>query len=180
MDKITLKEIRALKPCYDPSLHMKEDWEGTLVDFLHIEVIPNYDRIWVAVRLAPRTLVEIFAIDCAFAAYGYDTSDTAASCSYSASAYTADAASASAYAASASASAPTPAPTPSATMGGRRRRRHAKSMKGGNPKKGMSSKTRKGKRDFVTHKSDKYYNRKGKRQSKSKSGRKGRPYSRKY
>jgi len=53
-------------------------------------------------------------------------------------------------------------------------------MKGGNPKKGMSSKTRKGKRDFVTHKSDKYYNRKGKRQSKSKSGRKGRPYSRKY
>jgi|AntAceMinimDraft_10_1070366.scaffolds.fasta_scaffold41842_4 hypothetical protein len=81
--------------------------------------------------------------------------------------------------ASASASAPTPAPTPSATMGGRRRR-HAKSMKGGNPKKGMSSKTRKGKRDFVTHKGDKYYNRKGKRQSKSKSGRKGRPYSRKY
>jgi len=74
---------------------------------------------------------------------------------------------------------PAPVPTPSSTMGGRRRR-HAKSMKGGNPKKGMSSKTRKGKRDFVTHKGDKYYNRKGKRQSKSKSGRKGRPYSRKY
>ena len=58
---------------------------------------------------------------------------------------------------SASAPTPTPTPTPSATMGGRRRRRHAKSMKGGNPKKGMSSKTRKGKRDFVTHKGDKYY-----------------------
>ena len=105
MNKITLKEIRDLDPCYDPSLHMKEDWEGTLVDFLQIDVIPNHNRIWVAVRLAPRTLVEIFAIDCAFAAYGYDTSDTAASCSYSASAYTADAASASAYAASCSASA---------------------------------------------------------------------------
>ena len=97
MDKITLKEIRALKPCYDPSLHMKEDWEGTLVDFLHIEVIPNHDRIWVAVRLMPRFLVEVFAIDCAFAAYGYATSDASASCSYSASAaasYSADSAAA--------------------------------------------------------------------------------------
>ena len=92
MNKITLKEIRDLNPCYDPSLHMKEDWEGTLVDFLHIEVIPNYDRIWVAVRLMPRFLVEVFAIDCAFAAYGYATSDAAASCSYSASAAAADAA----------------------------------------------------------------------------------------
>jgi len=72
-----------------------------------------------------------------------------------------------------------PTPTPSATMGGRRRR-HVKSMKGGNPKKGMASKTRKGKKDFVTHKGDKYYNRKGKRQTKSKSGRKGRPYSRRH
>jgi len=69
MNKITLKEIRDLDPCYDPSLHMKEDWEGTLVDFLQIDVIPNHNRIWVAVRLAPRTLVEIFAIDCAFAAH---------------------------------------------------------------------------------------------------------------
>jgi hypothetical protein len=69
--------------------------------------------------------------------------------------------------------------TPSATMGGRRRR-YAKSMKGGNPKKGMASKTRKGKKDFVTHKGDKYYNRAGKRQTKSRTGRKGRPYSRKH
>jgi len=81
MNKITLKEIRDLDPCYDPSLHMKEDWEGTLVDFLQIDVIPNHDRIWVAVRLAPRTLVEIFAIDCAFAAHdaaydaAYDADD---------------------------------------------------------------------------------------------------------
>ena len=61
-------------------------------------------------------------------------------------------------------------------IGGKRRRR--KSMKGGNPKKGMKSRTRKGRNDFVTHKGDKYYHRKGKRQSRSRSGRKGRPYSR--
>jgi|AntAceMinimDraft_18_1070375.scaffolds.fasta_scaffold159878_2 hypothetical protein len=34
-------------------------------------------------------------------------------------------------------------------------------------KKGMSSKTRKGRKDFVTHKGDKFFNRKGHRQSKS-------------
>ena len=69
-----------------------------------------------------------------------------------------------------------PNTNPSAPIGGKRRRR--KSMKGGNPKKGMKSRTRKGRKDFVTHKGDKYYHRKGKRQSRSRSGRKGRPYSR--
>ena len=70
---------------------------------------------------------------------------------------------------------PNPNPNPN-PIGGKRRRR--KSMKGGNPKKGMKSRTRKGRRDFVTHKGDKYYNRKGKRQTRSRSGRRGRPYSR--
>ena len=104
MGKITLKEIRDLDPCYDPSLHMKEDWEGTLVDFLQIDVIPNHNRIWVAVRLAPRTLVEIFAIDCAFAAHddayaaAYAAHDAAA-LDAAAAAYDAHAAAAAAYAA---------------------------------------------------------------------------------
>jgi len=105
MNKITLKEIRDLAPCYDPDIYLKEDWSGTLVDFLHIEAIPNKDRIWVAVRLMPRFLVDVFAIDCAFASSAYATSDApasyAASCSYSA----ADAAADSAYADSASHSA---------------------------------------------------------------------------
>ena len=102
MNKITLKEIRDLAPCYDPDIYLKEDWSGTLVDFLHIEAIPNKDRIWVAVRLMPRFLVDVFAIDCAFASSAYATSDAsasyAASCSHSA----ADAAADSAYADSAS------------------------------------------------------------------------------
>jgi len=55
---------------------------------------------------------------------------------------------------------------------------NARSMKGVNPKKGMKSKTRKGRKDFVTHKRDKLYNRKGKRQTKSRKGKKGKPYSR--
>ena len=55
---------------------------------------------------------------------------------------------------------------------------NVRSMKGGSPKKGKRSKTRKGRKDFVTHKGNKYYNRKGKRQTKNRKGRKGKPYSR--
>jgi hypothetical protein len=40
----------------------------------------------------------------------------------------------------------------------------------------MASKSRKGKKDFVTHKGDKYYNSKGKRQSRNSKGKKGKPY----
>jgi hypothetical protein len=54
----------------------------------------------------------------------------------------------------------------------------APTMKGGYPKKGKRSKTRKGRKDFVTHKGNKYYNRKSKRQTKSRKGRRGKPYSR--
>ena len=59
----------------------------------------------------------------------------------------------------------------------RKSRKSRKSKKGGNPKKGMASKTRKGRKDYITHKGDKYYNRKGKRQTKNRKGRKGKPYS---
>lgn len=65
--------------------------------------------------------------------------------------------------------------------GGRSRRRRrsrsrSRSRKGGNPKKGMASKSRKGKKDFVTHKGDKYYNRKGHRQSRNAKGKRKSPY----
>jgi hypothetical protein len=45
-----------------------------------------------------------------------------------------------------------------------------------NPKKGQTSKTRKGRLDFVTHKGDKYFNRKNKRQTKTVKGLKKKPY----
>ena len=47
----------------------------------------------------------------------------------------------------------------------------------GNPKKGQKSRTRKGKKDFITHKGNKYFNRKGKRQKRAKKKtKKRRPY----
>jgi hypothetical protein len=73
--------------------------------------------------------------------------------------------------------------TPTATTPGqaggrsrRRRRSRSRSRKGGNPKKGMASKSRKGRKDFVTHKGDKYYNRKGHRQSRNAKGKRKSPY----
>ena len=54
---------------------------------------------------------------------------------------------------------------PAGKIGGRRRYR-----------KGSRSKTRKGRKDFITHKGSKYYNRRGHRQTRNSKGRKGRPY----
>ena len=70
-----------------------------------------------------------------------------------------------------------------AVAGGRRRKRKGrktkrKSRKGKrHPKKGQRSKTRKGRLDFITHKGDKYYNRKRHRQTRNRKGKKGRPYA---
>ncbi len=46
----------------------------------------------------------------------------------------------------------------------------------GGYKKGSRSKTRKGRKDFVTHKGSKYYNRRGHRQTRNAKGKKGKPY----
>lgn len=66
-------------------------------------------------------------------------------------------------------------PTDYGLTGGRSIHRR-KSRKGGNPKKGMKSKTRKGRKDFVTHKGNKYYNRKGHRQNRNTKGKRKSPY----
>jgi len=71
---------------------------------------------------------------------------------------------------------PTTTTAPGLTGGRSRRRRRSRSRKGGNPKKGMASKSRKGRKDFVTHKGDKYYNRKGHRQSRNAKGKRKSPY----
>lgn len=56
------------------------------------------------------------------------------------------------------------------TMGGKRKTKKYR--------KGSRSKTRRGRKDFITHKGSKKYNRRGHRQSRNSRGRKGRPYSR--
>ena len=48
MKLYTIKDIRALKPCYDPVERglCAEDWTGTAVDVLRAENVPAEDRIW--------------------------------------------------------------------------------------------------------------------------------------
>ena len=48
---MNIADIRNLKPCYDPSEFLAEDWEGSILDFLKIEEIPSVDRLWVIFKL---------------------------------------------------------------------------------------------------------------------------------
>ena len=103
--KINTKIISDLKPCRDRHVNWIEhysDFDGDILDFLELDKITAEYKVWVAVRVMPRLLVEVFAIDCALSAYA-SAADAAA---YASSAYAyACAASASAAAASASAAA---------------------------------------------------------------------------
>lgn len=48
---ITIGDIRAAGPCYDPTRYLPEGWTGTIVDILEDERIPEGDRVWVAQAL---------------------------------------------------------------------------------------------------------------------------------
>ena len=64
MKSITLKEIRELKPCYDPGKYLKEDWQGTAIDILNLNDVPANDRLWVVLRadfVSERTM-RLFAV----------------------------------------------------------------------------------------------------------------------
>jgi len=50
MMTLTIADIRALRPCYDPSQYIAEDWTGTILDILDMEDAPAQDRLWVALR----------------------------------------------------------------------------------------------------------------------------------
>ena len=93
--------ISKLNPCNDRHenyIKYYNDFDGDILKFLELEKITAQDKIWVAVRVLPRDILEVFAIDCAFAAaYAADAAAYAAdayaayAAAYSA-AYAADAA----------------------------------------------------------------------------------------
>ena len=67
MKIFTIQDIRSWNPCYDPNRYLPEDWSGTAVDILNMEVIPPQDRLWVVLRekcIDSRTL-RLFAVNCA-------------------------------------------------------------------------------------------------------------------
>ncbi len=67
--------LEGLNPCQSRLENWKQHnatFNGSFVDFLELtNEITHRDKIWVAVRLLPRFLMEVFAIDCAFRANGY-------------------------------------------------------------------------------------------------------------
>ncbi len=63
----TIDDIRRLRPCYDPSRYLAEDWTGTALDVLDVTDCPAADRLWVVLReecVSSRTL-RLFAVWCA-------------------------------------------------------------------------------------------------------------------
>ena len=99
--KINSEIIAALEPCkdrHDNWIAHYKDFDGDILDFLELENITATDKVWVSVRVMPRFLVEVFAIDCAF--YDADAADAAAAAADADAAYAAaDAAAYAAYAA---------------------------------------------------------------------------------
>jgi hypothetical protein len=67
MKKITLQEIRDLRPCYDPAKFLPENWTGTVLDVLNVKECQATDRLWVVLReefIDAKTL-RLFAVWCA-------------------------------------------------------------------------------------------------------------------
>ncbi len=78
--KINTDIIKSLNPCkgrLDNWLLHYKAFEGDLVEFLDLPDISYTDKVWVAVRVMPRFLVEVFAIDCAFNAAADSAADAA-------------------------------------------------------------------------------------------------------
>jgi hypothetical protein len=88
--QINTERIAALKPCAKRFENFKREYpnfEGDILEFLSLEKITPNDKIWVAVRVLPREILEIFAIDCAFSASEYAArSHYAANCAAAAAA----------------------------------------------------------------------------------------------
>ena len=66
--------INSLKPCadrYENYLKFYAEFSGTIEEFLFLPKITHQDKLWVSLRLLPRNLVEVFAIDCAVSAQDY-------------------------------------------------------------------------------------------------------------
>jgi hypothetical protein len=72
--KVNTKTLEALNPCQDRLARWKKhcnDFSGDIVEFLDLPAITHKDKIWVACRLLPRLLVEVFAFDCSLEAENY-------------------------------------------------------------------------------------------------------------
>lgn len=73
MKTFTITDIRSFNPCYDPVLHLAEDWAGTALDMLQHPTIPAIDKTWLCRRYEVMNSkgLRLFAADCAERAQTY-------------------------------------------------------------------------------------------------------------
>jgi hypothetical protein len=65
---VTTKKVAALKPCASRFDNFKAEYpnfKGSIEEFLDLDRINYHDKLWVTLRLVPRIVLEIFAVDCA-------------------------------------------------------------------------------------------------------------------
>ena len=63
--KITVEDVRAKNPCYDPTKFVSEDWAGTVIDILKMENVKPADRLWITTRFLDDKTNRLFATWCA-------------------------------------------------------------------------------------------------------------------
>ena len=62
---ITIQDIQAKDPCYDPIKYLPQDWSGTLLDILDIKDCSFDDRFWVVTHFLGDKFNRLFAVYCA-------------------------------------------------------------------------------------------------------------------
>jgi hypothetical protein len=69
--KINKDVIKSYNPCkerFDNYLESYSNFNGDIQDFLDLTNISHHDKLWVTCHILPRSILEVFAIDCAFSA----------------------------------------------------------------------------------------------------------------
>jgi len=62
---LTIADIRALEPCYDPVNYISREWTGTILDVLKMARVPAQDRLWVVTRFINQKTQRLFTVFCA-------------------------------------------------------------------------------------------------------------------
>jgi hypothetical protein len=64
MKTYMIQDIRDLKPCYDPTRYLPENWQGTAANVLRVEACPSKDRLWVISHWLDNKTLRLFAVWC--------------------------------------------------------------------------------------------------------------------
>lgn len=91
--KINKEVIAAYKPCkdrFDKYLESYSNFNGDIQGFLDLSNISYKDKLWVACHIIPRSVLEVFALDCAFSTYAVYADAAYADIAYVHAAYASD------------------------------------------------------------------------------------------